>query len=56
LKYKEPLKLFLCIEDGDEFFLEAETMEQAKADVSLWGASVVKEVEREDENVTDEIR
>ena len=41
---------FLCIEaggclDDEKFVIEAKSMDEAKADASIWNASVIKELD-----------
>ena len=43
-------KWFLCIEPGgclddEKFVIEAKSMDEAKADASIWNASVIKELD-----------
>ena len=38
------MKYFMCVEDGDKFHIEAESLEQAKEDVSVWNGEVVREM------------
>jgi hypothetical protein len=40
------MKLWLCIEDGEQFVIEAETYQQAKEDAGLYNAEVIKEIKR----------
>ena len=37
-------KTFLCIEDGEEFTIEAPNLAQAREDCSMWNAEVVREL------------
>ncbi|NQZ53262.1 MAG: hypothetical protein HRT93_03300 [Piscirickettsiaceae bacterium] len=37
-------KHFLCVEDGERFYIESENMETAKEDVIVWNAEVICEV------------
>ena len=43
-------KWFLCIEPGgclddEKFVIEAKSMDEAKADASIWNASMIKELD-----------
>jgi len=41
------MKVYLCIEFGDRFYIEAENLKDAKAKASIYGAEVIKEVPSE---------
>lgn len=38
------MKVFLCIENGEEFLIEANSFTEAQRDVMVYGASVVREM------------
>jgi hypothetical protein len=35
---------YLCIEDNEQFRIEAENLAQAKEDASMWNASVIRKL------------
>jgi len=39
---------YLCIEDGEEFTVDAESMEQAREYAQLWNAEVIRELKEEE--------
>ena len=41
---QDKMKKYLCIEDNEEFIIEAENLAQAKNDASIYNASVIKEI------------
>jgi len=47
------IKTFLCVEDGDEFTIEASNLAEAESDCEMWNAQVIREInpnELEEEN------
>ena len=40
---------FLCIEHGEQFIIEAESLEQAKEDASLYGGEVIRQLTKKEE-------
>jgi len=38
------MKKYLCIEDNEEFIIEADNLQQAREDASMYNASVIKEI------------
>ena len=38
------MKQFLCVEDNEQFVVEAESLEQAQEDVVVYNASVIGEI------------
>lgn len=39
------MKQFLCIEDGHQFIMESESLEQAREDATMYNAEVIEELE-----------
>ena len=39
------MKNYICIEDGEQFIIEATDLDDARNTAALWGAEVIGEVE-----------
>ncbi|MCP4705276.1 MAG: hypothetical protein GY865_11760 [candidate division Zixibacteria bacterium] len=44
----KPNKVYLCIEDGERFTVEATDMEDAREKASMWNAQVIRELKPSD--------
>ena len=44
------IKTFLCVEDGEEFTIEASNLSEAESDCEMWNAQVIREINTNEED------